>query len=109
MRGRHTMAILKMMGVPETIAETIDDYVATAVRLANDVPWRQAIRNKIGASKQRVYRGSCRISSSGSRASRPPGRERRACRSSGAAKFNDPLIELGHSAPKRHSREGYHV
>lgn len=32
--------------------------MATAVWLANDVPWRQAIRNKIGASKQRVYRDS---------------------------------------------------
>ncbi len=28
MRGRHSIAILRMMGVTETIAETIDDYVA---------------------------------------------------------------------------------
>ena len=56
MRGRHTMAILKMMGVTETITESIDDYVAAAVRLAKDAPWRHAIRNQIGANKHRVYR-----------------------------------------------------
>jgi len=38
MRGRHTMAILRRMGITETIADTIDDYVAIAVRLARDVP-----------------------------------------------------------------------
>ena len=55
MRGRHSMAILGMMGVTETIAATIDDYVSTAVRLAQDVPWRMAVKAKISASKHRVY------------------------------------------------------
>ena len=53
MRGRHSMAILRMMGVTETIAETIDDYVSIAVRLARDVPWRMAV--KISANKHRIY------------------------------------------------------
>ncbi len=48
MRGRHTMAILRMMGVTDTITETIDDYVAVAIRLAQDVPWRTAV-GKISA------------------------------------------------------------
>ena len=56
MRGRHTMAILQMMGATETVTESVDDYVAVAVRLAKDVPWRNAITNQIGANKQRVYR-----------------------------------------------------
>lgn len=56
MRGRHTTAILKMMGVTDTIAETIDNYVSTAVRLARDAPWRSAVKEKIAASKHRVYR-----------------------------------------------------
>ena len=56
MRGRHSMAILRMMGVTETIAETIDDYVSIAVRLARDVPWRTAVKAKISANKHRVYR-----------------------------------------------------
>jgi predicted O-linked N-acetylglucosamine transferase (SPINDLY family) len=56
MRGRHTAAILEMMGVTETITETIDDYVSTAVRLARDRPWRLAVKSRIAANKHRVYR-----------------------------------------------------
>jgi len=56
MRGRHTAAVLKMMSVTETIAETIDDYVAAAVRLANDESWRMAIKSRIAENKARVYR-----------------------------------------------------
>ncbi len=60
MRGRHSMAILRMMGVTETIAETIDDYVSIAVRLARDVPWRMAVKAKISAGRHRVYfDGAC--------------------------------------------------
>ena len=62
MRGRHTMAILKMIGVEDTIAETVDDYVSTAIRLARDMPWRTAVRNKISANKNHVYRDSSSIS-----------------------------------------------
>ena len=40
MRGRHTMAMLQLMGVTETIAATADDYIAMAVRLARDPEWR---------------------------------------------------------------------
>ena len=60
MRGRHSTAILRMMGVTETIAETVDDYVSIAVRLARDVPWRMAVKAKISASKHRIYSdGAC--------------------------------------------------
>ncbi|MGB7258487.1 MAG: tetratricopeptide repeat protein [Pseudolabrys sp.] len=55
MRGRHSAAILQMMGVAETIAPTTDDYVATAVRLAREPEWRAALKQKIGANKHRVY------------------------------------------------------
>jgi protein O-GlcNAc transferase len=56
MRGRHTSAILQMMGVTETIAASIDDYVATAVRLGRDTQWRTNLRDRIAANKHRVYR-----------------------------------------------------
>jgi protein O-GlcNAc transferase len=56
MRGRHSAAILQMMGVTDTIAETIDDYVAIAVRLANDPAERQALRERMKASTHKVYR-----------------------------------------------------
>ena len=55
MRGRHSMAILKMMGVTETITESIDDYVSIAVRLARDVAWRTAIKQRILANKHKVF------------------------------------------------------
>lgn len=56
MRGRHGFAILSMMGVTETIAGSIDDYVTTAVRLGRDSVWRGEVRARIAANKQRVYR-----------------------------------------------------
>ena len=56
MRGRHSAAILKMMGITETIAGTVDDYVAIAARLANDPHERQALSRRIAENKQRVYR-----------------------------------------------------
>jgi protein O-GlcNAc transferase len=56
MRGRHTMAILQMMGVTDTITETVDDYVATAARLARDLSWRMALRKRIAENKFRLYR-----------------------------------------------------
>jgi protein O-GlcNAc transferase len=62
MRGRHTMAILQMMGVTDTITDTVDDYVCTAVRLARDVSWRMALRKRIAESKSRLYRDDSFIS-----------------------------------------------
>jgi predicted O-linked N-acetylglucosamine transferase (SPINDLY family) len=56
MRGRHTFAILSLMDVTETIAATIDDYVALAARLAHDRPWRAAVKARIARSKHRIYR-----------------------------------------------------
>src|SRR5262249_61234439 len=61
MRGRHTPAILTMTGVTETIAETLDDYVATAVRLAREPAWRAAVAGRLAAGKHRVYRDHATI------------------------------------------------
>ena len=47
MRGRHCAAILRMLDVPETIATTIDDYVAVAIRLGRDNQFRQAISSRM--------------------------------------------------------------
>jgi predicted O-linked N-acetylglucosamine transferase (SPINDLY family) len=55
MRGRHGSAILTMMDVTETIASTVDDYVATAVRLGRDAAWRDAVKARVAANKQRLY------------------------------------------------------
>lgn len=56
MRGRQTTAVLQMMGVTETIAGTVDDYVSLAVRLARDPSWRNAVRRRMAENKHRVYR-----------------------------------------------------
>jgi len=56
MRGRHSAALLEMMGMMATIGETIEDYIAIAIRLARDLAWRTEIRNRISAGKHRLYR-----------------------------------------------------
>jgi predicted O-linked N-acetylglucosamine transferase (SPINDLY family) len=62
MRGRHTAAILTMMGVTDTIAATLDDYVAIAVRLAKDAQWRADLKARISQNTQSVYRDTACIS-----------------------------------------------
>jgi protein O-GlcNAc transferase len=55
MRGRHTMAILKMMGVEETITATKDEYVQMAVRLGQDAEYRQHISQQVAENKYKLY------------------------------------------------------
>jgi len=55
MRGRHTHAILRRMGMRETIAGNVEEYVSIAVRLARDVQWREAVSEKISRNKHRIY------------------------------------------------------
>jgi predicted O-linked N-acetylglucosamine transferase (SPINDLY family) len=45
-----------MMGMPETIAETIDGYVALAVRLARDPDFRAGLKPRVAKDKNRLYR-----------------------------------------------------
>ena len=56
MRGRHTSAILTMMGLEQTIARDKDDYVALAVRLGRDFEWRKKVAADVAARRERVYR-----------------------------------------------------
>ena len=56
MRGRHTAAILQMMGVINTIATTFEDYVSVAVKLANNPAERAAVSRSIADAKHRLYR-----------------------------------------------------
>ncbi|KAF3888907.1 MULTISPECIES: tetratricopeptide repeat protein [Nostocales] len=55
MRGRHTMAILKMMGIEETIAATKEEYVKIAVLLGQDAQYRQYISQQIAENKHKLY------------------------------------------------------
>jgi predicted O-linked N-acetylglucosamine transferase (SPINDLY family) len=56
MRGRISAGILRMMGMPETIAGTIDEYVALAVRMGADPAWRMALKDRVAIDKERLYR-----------------------------------------------------
>jgi protein O-GlcNAc transferase len=55
MRGRHSSAILTLMGLADTIAATKDEYVDLAVKLGNDPSWRNQISQIIAAQKHRLY------------------------------------------------------
>jgi len=56
MRARHSYAILRMMGITETIAPDLDGYVRLAVELALDPERRAALGARIAERKQRAYR-----------------------------------------------------
>ena len=56
-----SVAILKMMGVEETVGGSLDDYIAIAVRLARDTVWRQTMRSKMLERKHRLYRDAACI------------------------------------------------
>ena len=56
MRSRDSFAVLTMMGVKETIAYSLDQYVEVAVKLGQDPEWRKHIGQKISVNKSRVYR-----------------------------------------------------
>jgi predicted O-linked N-acetylglucosamine transferase (SPINDLY family) len=55
MRGRHSSAILKMMDVTETIADSAEDYISIAARLANNADERLMVSSKVADRKHRVY------------------------------------------------------
>ncbi len=54
MRGRHTAAILRSIGITETIAATTDAYCDLAVRLARDPTWRADLRARMATGGHRV-------------------------------------------------------
>jgi protein O-GlcNAc transferase len=58
MRGRHSSAILGMMGIFETTAQTVDQYVSMAVALGRNAERRTALAARIASNKHRVYRDS---------------------------------------------------
>ena len=57
MRGRHTVAMLQMMELPELIAQDEDHYVRIAVELANSADFRAEMRGRIAERKHRLFDG----------------------------------------------------
>lgn len=56
MRSRHTMAMLKEMGLSDLVARDEHDYLSRAVRLATDASWRKSLRARISERKSCLYR-----------------------------------------------------
>ena len=56
MRGRHAAAIMAMIDIHETTAQTIGDYVAIAGSLGRDSVKRADVSARIGNNKHRIYR-----------------------------------------------------
>ena len=56
MRGRHGSAILNRIGVKETVADSIDEYVSVAIRLAVNSDERRRISLEIARNKHIIYR-----------------------------------------------------
>jgi protein O-GlcNAc transferase len=56
MRGCHSSAILQMMGVTETIAESVDNYISIAAQLASNPDERRMLSRNMAERKHRVYR-----------------------------------------------------
>jgi protein O-GlcNAc transferase len=55
MRGRHTAAILQVIGCAETVASSVKHYVALAVRLGLDPAWRAQVRRRVADRKAAAF------------------------------------------------------
>jgi predicted O-linked N-acetylglucosamine transferase (SPINDLY family) len=55
MRGRHSAAILQMLGVPDTMASSPEEVVTIAVRLAQNLDMRRDVVARMAAQKHRLY------------------------------------------------------
>jgi protein O-GlcNAc transferase len=55
MRGRHSYAILKMLGVTDTIAIHEEDYINIAVKLGLDPQWRQDVIQRMSQKHSSLY------------------------------------------------------
>jgi predicted O-linked N-acetylglucosamine transferase (SPINDLY family) len=55
MRGRQTMAMLKLLDVPELIAKDGEDYIQIAARLTSDLAWRAKLSAKIRTNDAALF------------------------------------------------------
>jgi predicted O-linked N-acetylglucosamine transferase (SPINDLY family) len=55
MRGRHSYAILQCLNTPETIAQTINEYIEIAVKLGKDSHWRSQTIQKMRKYHHQLY------------------------------------------------------
>jgi len=61
MRSRHGSAILTMLGMPDMIAQTPEEFTELAIALGRDPHLRQALRGRIARDKHRLYHDQAAI------------------------------------------------
>ncbi|MCB2263465.1 MAG: hypothetical protein LGR52_11130 [Candidatus Thiosymbion ectosymbiont of Robbea hypermnestra] len=60
LRGRVGYGTLQRIDCTQTIARSIDEYIAIASRLGKEASWRQGLRTRIAENKHKLYRdASC--------------------------------------------------
>jgi protein O-GlcNAc transferase len=55
MRGRHSYACLRRIGMMDTVAQNVEHYVDIAVRLGLDEKWREGIKNRQESKLYKLY------------------------------------------------------
>jgi predicted O-linked N-acetylglucosamine transferase (SPINDLY family) len=55
LRGRYTQALYRLTGVEDTIVDSADAYVKTAVRLAHDAAFRADVTARVEAGADRTF------------------------------------------------------
>jgi predicted O-linked N-acetylglucosamine transferase (SPINDLY family) len=56
MRGRHTVAMLEVLELPDLIAKDADDYISISTRLLRDNDFYLEMKRLIAERKQRLFR-----------------------------------------------------
>ena len=55
MRGRHTLAFYRLMGIDSTIVDGPEAYVATAARLVHERDFRRDAREQLAAKRRKLF------------------------------------------------------
>lgn len=61
MRGRHTLAFYKKMGVMDCVVDSAEAYAETAYRLVHDKGFRTSVREKIRANAPKLFNDTSAI------------------------------------------------
>lgn len=61
MRGRHTLAFYKKMGVTDCLVDSAEAYVETAYRLVHDQGFKTSVREKIKVNAPKLFNDSSAI------------------------------------------------
>lgn len=55
LRGRYTQALYRLAGVPDTVVDSAEAYVETAVRLARDATFRADVAARVESASGRLF------------------------------------------------------